>query len=192
MHRLSPGFVLGYHGCDRVVARKLIDGSEPIKSQNDYDWLGSGFYLWESNSRRGLEWAEYLAKRKETPIKKPAVVGAIVDLRQCLDLTTASGIAQVSSAHRQLHILMAEAGQPMPKNSSNLLARRLDCAVINTLHDVRRMENKTPVDTVRGVFVEGEPVYQSSGFFQKTHIQICVCNLDCIRGFFRVPQSDLA
>jgi hypothetical protein len=51
LHKLSSSFVLGYHGCDRAVAEKLIAGAPFITSENDYDWLGSGIYFWEANPR---------------------------------------------------------------------------------------------------------------------------------------------
>jgi hypothetical protein len=41
------------------------------------------------------------------------------------------------------------------------------------------------------VFIEGAPIYEGSGFFEKTHIQIAVCNPDCIKGVFRVPDAQL-
>jgi len=40
------------------------------------------------------------------------------------------------------------------------------------------------LDTVRGVFTEGEPLYENAGFRNKTHIQICVMNPKCIKGYF--------
>ncbi len=46
-------------------------------------------------------------------------------------------------------------------------------------------------DTVRGVFVEGAPIYPTSGFREKTHIQICVSNPGVIKGVFRVSSNDL-
>ena len=34
-------YVLGYHGCDAKVARKIAAGDDTLKpSRNDYDWLG--------------------------------------------------------------------------------------------------------------------------------------------------------
>lgn len=32
------------------------------------------------------------------------------------------------------------------------------------------------------MFIGGERIYPTSGFFQKTHIQICVCDPDMIEG----------
>ena len=47
-----------------------------------------------------------------------------------------------------------------------------------------RQHNLRPFDTIRGLFQEGKPLYETSGFFEKTHIQICVRNPNCIKGFF--------
>jgi hypothetical protein len=59
------------------------------------------------------------------------------------------------------------------------------------LHEVRVAANLEPFDTVRGVFIEGRRIYPDSGFFEKTHVQICVRNLACIKGVFRVPDDQL-
>ena len=82
--------MLGYHGCDREVAEKLLSGTPFNASANDWDWLGSGVYFWEANPARGLQFAEMLQRwRTETqlaPIKEPYVVGAVIELGFCLDL----------------------------------------------------------------------------------------------------------
>ncbi len=39
-------------------------------------------------------------------------------------------------------------------------------------------------DTVRGVFTEGGPAFPGAGIQKKSHIQICIRNMDCIKGFF--------
>ena len=103
MHRLTTTFVLGYHGCDEAVARRLVAGEGFVLSKNDYDWLGSGIYFWESNPRRGIEFARTLRKRQgaRSPIKTPAVVGAIIDLRRCLDLSTSAGTYEVAEAFKK-------------------------------------------------------------------------------------------
>jgi hypothetical protein len=48
-----------------------------------------------------------------------------------------------------------------------------------------------PFDTVKGIFQEGAPIYQEAGFREKTHIQICVRDPECIKGVFRVPPRYL-
>ncbi len=193
MHRLTTAFVLGYHGCDESVAEKLLSGTRFNDSENEYDWLGSGVYFWEANPRRGLEFARDLMAQKASKIKQPAVVGAVIDLRLCLDLLSSTGVAAVKAAHDDFIRLCEEAGTEPPKNHSgeDLLLRNLDCAVINHLHVVRRKSDLPAFDTVRGVFLEGGRIYEASGFREKTHIQICVRNHDCITGVFRVPKAQL-
>src|SRR5271155_2352654 len=65
LHRLSS-FILGYHGCDRKVGERLLEGAAFKPSDNDYDWLGPGIYFWEANPRRALEFATETANRKGT------------------------------------------------------------------------------------------------------------------------------
>jgi len=64
------------------------------------------------------------------------------------------------------------------------LRRNLDCAVIRRLHMVLETQKLPPVNTIKGVFAEGLPVYPNEGFREKTHIQIAVRNPACIKGVF--------
>lgn len=193
MHTLSSAFVLGYHGCDLGVADHLIAGEDFRASDNDCDWLGPGVYFWEANPKRGIDFAEE-AKRagRGAHITKPAVVGAVIDLGPCLDLTTSTGIDQVAIAYDRLRKITGEAGLPLPRNSADLLLRNLDCAVIRMLHQMREDDGLPALDTVKGVFVEGGPIYPDAGIHEKTHIQICVCNPERIKGVFRVPKRFLS
>jgi hypothetical protein len=56
--------------------------------------------------------------------------------------------------------------------------------VIQTVHLINQDANKRAFDSVRGVFWEGKPLYPNAGFAEKNHIQICVCNPNCIKGYF--------
>ena len=191
MHQLAASFVLGYHGCDRSVGERILKG-EPFKqSNNDYDWLGAGIYFWEANPLRGLDFASEARKRKALKIRTPFVVGAVVSLGLCLDLTTTAGIEQIRAAHKSLREFAAAGDFQLPQNTADGLLRPLDCAVIQMVHTIRKDRGEQPIDTVKGVFVEGEPVYPGSGFFEKTHIQIAVCNPECVKGIFRVPNAQL-
>lgn len=190
MHRLATSFVLGYHGCDAKIAEALLGGESFKPSQNDYDWLGPGVYFWEANPLRAVEFAREAARRKGAPpIDEPAVVGAVVELGLCLDLTTSEGVSQAIEAHRRLLETVDKVGYELPTNSPDLLRRNLDCAVVRMFHDIRKEKGLDPADTVRGLFQEGEPIYENSGFYAKTHVQICVCNPDCIKGVFRIPAN---
>ena len=184
--------MLGYHGCDAAVAGKLLAGEPFQPSDNDYDWLGPGIYFWEANPRRGLQFAEELVRLKRgAKVSNAAVIGAVIDLGLCLDLTTAAGVGQVQEAYPSFKAIAKLDGRPMPKNSQDMLRRPLDCAVIRTLHDIRERAGLAIIDSVRGLFIEGEPIYEGSGIYSKTHTQICVRNPLCIKGVFRVPENQL-
>ena len=74
----------------------------------------------------------------------------------------------------------------LPKNSgkNDRPLRRLDCAVIERFHKMNKDLNRPAYDSVRGIFVEGKAIYPDSGILEKTHIQICVRNPNCIKGYF--------
>ena len=192
MHRLSSSFILGYHGCDRSIGEQILGGAHLKPSRNKYDWLGPGIYFWEANPQRGLEFAREASSRKASKITDPFVIGAVIDLGICLDLTTSGAIEWVKSAYNSLVTVAQTAQMPLPQNKGDGLRRNLDCAVIMHLHRILAEKDLSSVDTVKGVFTEGPPIYPGSGFDEKKHIQIAVCNPACVKGVFRVPEHSLS
>jgi len=173
-----PRLVLGFHGCTAEVRDKVLKSTnEHLKfSTNDYDWLGSGIYFWLNDPQRALEWAS----KKDNP----AVIGAIIDLGVCLNLSERTSIKALQFAYTKLK----ESGIVGLKNKApdaggfNLL-RPLDCAVINYSYHLSSKEGM-PFDTVMGIFQEGTKAFEGSDILEKTHTQICVRNTDCIKGYF--------
>ena len=163
-------FVYGYHGCSRDVADKVLSGrgANLNSSENDYDWLGSGIYFWEEGPKRALEWA-----RQKFGSDNAAVIGAKIRLGHCLNLMDVDSYGIL----RETYLNLIKSGQPLPKNGK--LLHRLDCAVINAALRHAETVERNPYDTVRCPFVEGEPVFPDSRFFDHSHIQISV----------RTPQS---
>ena len=51
-------------------------------------------------------------------------------------------------------------------------------------------EGFMPFDSVRGTFEEGNEMYPGAGFREKTHTQVCVRNLNCIKGYFIPREMD--
>jgi hypothetical protein len=186
VRRTGSGFVLGYHGCDESVAEGLVNGKQFAISKNDYDWLGEGAYFWESDPLRGLQWAE-LARERGRPVKTPAVVGAVIELGLCLDLTTQSSLDVIRTAYYGLSRVSRVIRRPMLKNIDKM-RRPLDCSVLNYLYESMPAPK---FQTVRGVFVEGGQLYPGAHIEAKTHIQLAVRDLACIRGVFRVPEAEL-
>ena len=174
MYSVLPSFILGFHGCDKDVGESIFIGKTRLQpSENSYDWLGHGMYFWENNPQRALEYAELLKsnpKRNKGNIEKPFVIGAIIDLGHCLNLTESKSIGILKQGYELLAASSKIAEIPLPQNKG--LLRNLDCAVINMIHEFNKKENKTPSDSVRGLFLEGEKVYDGSEFFKESHIQI--------------------
>ena len=189
-----PNLTIGFHGCDQSLVDKVIAGKENLlASTNDYDWLGSGIYFWENNEERAMEWAVELSKRPGSSVKQPAVIGAIIDLGYCFDLTDTAYLKELKKSYDFALEFSRISGIPMPVNktlgnSTDLLLRKLDCYVIQTTHRINREANKRAYDSVRGVFWEGKPLYPNAGFAEKNHIQICICNPNCIKGYF-LPRN---
>jgi hypothetical protein len=186
VHRLTAHFVLAYHGCVRSVGERLLAGEQFRPSDNDYDWLGPGAYFWEANPERALQFASEAIRRRREPNGEPFVVGAVIELGNCLDLTSATGIDLIRIAYDSLVESLALADKPVPQNSGDLLRRNLDCAVIRRVHDILDIQNQLAADTVKGIFTEGQPIYPQAGFREKTHVQIAVRNLTAIKGVFRL------
>jgi hypothetical protein len=148
-------------------------------SHNDYDWLGEGIYFWEHNALRAYEYSVELASRPRNQshqIRRPAVLGAVIDLGFCLNLLDSRYLKIVREAYDQLLADSTSAGMAMPENTggADLLSRRLDCAVLGMLHQMRSENFAPPFDTVRAAFIEGTRLYDNAGFAEKNHIQICV------------------
>jgi len=189
MYSRKPSFIIGFHGCDKEVRDNIVSNQTEMKqSCNNYDWLGFGYYFWENNHRRAMLFAEEKQKRNE--ITTPAVLGAFIDLEICLDLLDSHCLENLREAHEKLKNAFEITGRTLPTNnstvkSSDLLLRRLDCAVIEA-HVSNYHER---IDTVRGVFWEGDELYPGAGMKEKNHIQISVRNINCIKGFF-IPRED--
>jgi len=198
MYPAKPGLLVGFHGCDKAVRDKIVSQQSMLEaSDNDYDWLGHGMYFWENNMQRASDFARALQmhpRKGKAPISTPSVLGAVIDLGFCMDLLEKEFIELVGQSYNTLVTSYQQLSLPVPVNTSvgssqDLLIRKLDCAVVENLHLYRKRKKLRPFDSVRGVFIEGEPVYPTAGFYQKSHIQICIQNPNCIKGFF-IPREE--
>lgn len=191
--------VVGYHGCDRSVGEGVLLKSEHLTPKtNPWDWLGTGIYFWEGSPRRALAFAEEKKRRGwgDAPIVEPYALGAILDLGNCFDLTDIEAVRELPTHHANLLETLRARAAPIPENRSprgdehlDLVLRNLDCAVMNlamTFFDrSSSLGRSCHYQTVRGVFVEGDPIYPGARIFEKTHVQIAVRDPGCILGYFR-------
>lgn len=194
MYSKLPNLILGFHGCDKTVCDKILNRNYLLTaSENDYDWLGNGIYFWENNPSRALEYALELKKRGK--IKNEAVIGAVIDLGYCLNLLESRYLHVVKYGYEILCKKLEISGRSIPENKFggskiDLLLRYLDCAVIEMVHQYNKENKEKDYDSVRGVFIEGNELYPNSGFKEKNHIKICIRNPNCIKGYFRVLETN--
>ncbi len=177
--------VVGYHGCDRsVVESVLLDDTPLSPSRNNYDWLGEGIYFWEHGAKRAMEFARW--KQGRGDIKEASVLGAYIHLGNCFDLTDTTATRTLRYFYDRVQAMAFKDGIAMPENlpggsdDHDLVRRFLDCAVLNLA-----LETNQKIQTVRGVFVEGEEAYPGAGIHLKTHVQIAVREPGCILGYFK-------
>ncbi len=99
-------------------------------------------------------------------------------------------------------------GKNMPQNRDlphdrhkDKILRELDCAVIEYMHagilyktqtetQTKGFSDSKIFDSTRGVFTEGGPVFAGAGILEKSHIQVCIRNPNCIKGFF-LPRKEV-
>ena len=116
------------------------------------------------------------------PSKNLIVLGAIVDLGNCLNLVESGSLEILSQAYKGLNQVINGSGGKMPFNKKD--NRALDCAVIQFIHHSNELERKAAYDTVRCAFPEGQEAYEGAFITSKLHLQICVRNTQFIKGFF--------
>ncbi len=168
--------VVGYHGCEAVFADGVRSGrislSDWNHSDNPFDWLGKGIYFWETSRTRAEQWAaDKFGGRAD-------VLQVEIDLGKCLNLLESTYHGALWEMHRSLRVVYRERHMPWPTNHKK--RHYLDCLVINAF---ARLEEKqrSPFQTVRGVFEEGRPVFPGSAIRTQSHIQIAVRDVQCIR-----------
>ena len=197
MYSKSTNLVLGFHGCDKSIVEAVIHGEEMIPSKKDYDWLGHGVYFWENDPRRAYEWAIESSKRKTSSVNNPAVLGAVIDLGRCLDLSCRDNIEMLRAAYEKAKNFYDGKGLPLPQNENikgndDWIKRYLDCVIIETIHssaeETSDVSSFPRFDSVKCMFTEGNSIYPGSGFKEKTHTQICIINPNCIKGCF-IPRE---
>lgn len=196
MYSSKPSYVFGFHGLDKAVGREVLNGKTELRhSKNSYDW-GHGVYFWENSFERAKQYAVEDSKRPKSKIKSPFVLGAIIDLENCLDLLDKQHLDFLAFAYQELANGLKEAGKELPTNTAfglndfDFKKRELDCAVIRYAIDIAKL-NGIHFDSVRAAFWEGEELYPNAGFKTHNHIQLCIINPDCIKGIF-LPREKQA
>ena len=170
----TPRSVIGYHGCTRETAAKILDENRFVPSTNTYDWLGEGIYFWEYAPYRALDWAMALCARRGG---ESAVVGVTIRLGRCLNLLDTQHSGELVYAYRDLE--QRYATRRLPRNLDSG-AYMLDCAVVDTYCRMSVEQQNYHVQIVRGSYPEGFPVYPGSRIMSLAHTQVAIRDPACI------------
>lgn len=166
-----PKEVVGFHGTSRSAVAHLLAGAiEP--SDQRYEWLGTGFYLWQESPWRAQEWAT--AHHGD----QAAVVAVRASLEGCLDLLNPEWQRLLADADAEYVVECLAAGDPIPENRVSGYRAR-DCATINWFCD-RAAEDGLSIRSVRAIFEEGEPIFEASAIRTQSHIQVAIRDISVI------------
>jgi hypothetical protein len=189
-----PSWVLGFHGCDEEVGMAVLtNSSKHLKmSRNTYDWLGEGIYFWENDPLRAIQFAKEGMGGRVTRgnIRKPFVIGAVIDLGLCLNLFDQAALQELAETYEHVRELYDGLDLELPENGKGHMIRPLDRLVINYVHTIRESLAEDdevrfrPYQTVRAGFSEGALLFPGTSITQKQHIQIAVRDRACIKGYF--------
>jgi len=197
IYSADPGLTIGFHGCSQELRDEIINGKTALRqSNNPWDWLGDGIYFWQNNYERAYHYASN--PPPTVKIDNPSVLGAVFSLGNCLDFTDKKYIDLLKGSFNALNTTAELEGKTLPKNtnpknnenSNDKILRRLDCEVIKNVHEKLQVIGGPPFDSVKAAFFEGKEVYDSAGFLDKTHIQICIRNPNLIKGYF-IPRKEV-
>ncbi len=141
-----PTEVIGLHGTHRDVVPRLLAHDIQVSDQH-FEWLGIGFFLWQESPWRAQEWAV------ERFGDDAAVIIARVGLDGCLDLLNPYWQRELADADDQdMAECLAEDRPPAQNRPSG--NRAWDCAVINWYCDSVAGEG-LHIRSVRAIFEEG-------------------------------------
>jgi len=136
------------------------------QSDNRYDWLGTGFYIWQESPWRAADWA------RERFGEDTAVVAVRASLDGSLDLLNPHWQGLLQDADAQFVVERMANNEPVPVNHPGGNRAR-DCAVINWFCE-RSAEEGNPIRSVRAIFEEGDPIFEASAIRTQSHIQIAI------------------
>ena len=173
--------VIGFHGTDEDAAERLVNGDPFKASDRDMEWFGDGIYFWEHAPKQAWSWS-----RKIRKAEKPAVVGALIRLGNCLDLLDSANILVLKQFKAEMEEKFKAAGISLPENHRRQM--KLDCAVFNLLYKTSDDQGSS-IQTARAVYVPADTrkrIWKGSWISEETHLQICVRNPDNILAVWHV------
>jgi len=152
--------LIGFHGTSRSAAEQILARGF-LTSANEYDWLGDGIYFFQDAPLRAQEWARKHYGAEAAVLRCEVVDRDMMDL---LDIKWWDALCWVSAEyHRRVTNL--------PHQSQG--AHRRDRAVINFCVQLMATLGIS-IRLVRAAFIEGQPLFEASALYQRSHVQFAV------------------
>lgn len=184
---MQKHLILGYHGTSIAAANKIL--KEGFRATiKPYHWLGDGVYFFQDAPGLAQRWSKFKMEELQKRREKIVVFAASIDLTDCMDLLDATWFPFLKRAYDGVRYECNQMGKCMPVQKGVIdeqLAgqsgkHELDCSVIN--HAVDRLETRNIyIRSVRAVFIEGHPVYDTSHFVDGSNVSIAVRDTSVIK-----------
>jgi hypothetical protein len=87
---------------------------------------------------------------------------------------------QLREAYQEALLLAADSGQSLPSNLPDG-RHHLDRLILELFCAMSVNRAGRSVQTIRGCFPEGEPAFPGSRILERTHVQLSVRDLSCIK-----------
>jgi hypothetical protein len=174
--------VTGYHGTTQQRAEQILSHGFRL-STNPWEWLGDGVYFWQDAPTRAVVWSEEWSKRSLAGTGDLAVLRCTLRLEDCLDLLDvkfSDVIRELSGDFLQL--LQSKPNVPKLVNYRTGAKRgrhELDAAFFNYLV-AYLAEKNFAVRCLRAAISEGEPILPGSPICYRSHVQICIRDVNLI------------
>jgi len=170
MYKRKRGLIIGFHGCTKQVASEVVNQTKPFIAEfKKHHWLGQGVYFWEDNLERSTQFSRESLERKNLDASGASAVGAVLDLGNCLNLLEKDNLELLKASYLELKANYSSPNEFKKLKNLDIdgsgypMLRYLDCAVIDNLTRLVREESDweaAPFDSIRGVFWEGDELYE--------------------------------
>jgi hypothetical protein len=187
--------VWGYHGTTKEAAKSICQKNF-LLSEKNYLWLGSGLYFFQDAPNLAWAWADELVSRirgKSAVVCEPAVICAQIVLEDCMDLLDSTWHEVLRLGREAVAKLYAAEDRKLPEQKEFVRGdvagpHRLDYMVINTAIAEYNRRHSPPIRCVRGAFLEGDPLYETSHVFSQGHVAIAVRDSSVITQVFEISR----
>jgi|HubBroStandDraft_6_1064221.scaffolds.fasta_scaffold133964_3 hypothetical protein len=178
--------VRGYHGTLDVHADQIArEGFQ--SSRRKGLWLGNGVYFFEEAPMHALRWAQQISIRRAG---NPAVFEVELDLSECMDLTDGLHWPLIESVWTQysasfkgeqlsIRALVDEEYAKTGIVGKNIIDGQLMNLAVALHQEMLEAQGKR-ITTVRGAFVEGQPIFPNSWLFRESHVIVVAIDPEAI------------